>query len=177
MELPPQPTPSAIEVTCEDDPLTLEWEVSLGSLRRGLAVLPWGAASVAAVGLTLGSLRDWGDPGRPLATLTTAALLASTICILYLAWKHLFFMATTMGQARLVLHPDSLIWVAGGGRIPQVYRKSEVVGIETEPPGAPREVFLVVEGENELPSSLHLRGRFAPGDAQWLAGVLRQWRA
>jgi hypothetical protein len=175
VDLPPQPSPSGIEVTCEDDPLTLEWEVTFGSKRRGLAVGLWIATMATGMGLTFWSYttiggRDWFGP-----PLRTAALAAMTLWIIALALGHILPLATATGQARLVLHPDSFIWVGGSGQIPQVYRKSEVVGIEAEPSVDPRDVTIVVEADNRLHYPLPMRGNFAPGDLPWLADVLRRW--
>ena len=170
MDLPPQPNPSAIEVTHEDDPLTLEWRVALGGSRRKAAVGGW--LALMALPILVGHMlmgKVWFRDGLPLLlVLGAAGLWAIPFGI-----RQILGLLSAMGDARLVLHPDSLIWVPGGGGIPEVHRKSEVLEVHLES----REVILEVEVDAKTTMNLHLRGRFAPGDAAWLSDVLERWRS
>lgn len=180
MDLPPQPQPSAIEVTYEDDPLTLEWPVGLGNAKRIAVGMLLGGASLASAGgaLFLGA-SIWSQPGFPsggdlfgtLALLVLALLLA--LAALF-GLRRMAALAGGTGQARLVLQKDALIWVpGGGGQIPQVYRKSEILRIEA----GPGRVALVLEDAPHRRFHVRLKGRFATGDPAWLGGVLQGWFA
>ena len=180
MDLPPQPQPSTIDVTCEDDPLTLEWPAAFGNSKRAGKALAWGI-----FGAVLGLL-----------CLLTAAWLVSSLQTLDLyplivavgftggfgilaanTLRRATRLASDTGSARLVLHNDSVIWVAGGGTIPHVYRKSEITGISAIPTLKPRQVGFVLEEAPHPRFHVVLKGRFAPGDLAWLAGVLGRWFA
>lgn len=163
MTLPPQPSPSGIEVTHEGDPLTLEWRVRFGGKRRKLMVGAW--MVVLALGLAPWALRGPAGLYVVIALWTALTFRAGILGILKLM--------KASGDARLVLHPDSLIWVPGGGSVPQVFRKSEVVEIQKKS----RETALIVDTEDwgSAPRGLPLRGLFAPGDAAWLSDVLERW--
>lgn len=164
MNLPPQPSPSGIEVTHEDDPLTMEWRILLGSTRRKWTVGVW--LIILALGLA-----PWAIPAPPALYVVFGiwSLIATGASVL-----NIVKLTTTSGDARLVLHPDSLIWVPGGGSIPQVFRKSEIQRVQRK--GG--RVILSVENEpGSGAKHLPLRGRFAPGDAAWLGDILERWRS
>ena len=160
MTLPPQPNPSGIEVTHEDDPLTMEWRVRLGSFRRQIEV---GACLLMIAGSILASAWLWREEGWGEALVF---LLVPPVGV----WWILGLMKQT-GDARLVLHPDSLIWVPGGGSIPRVFRKSEILSVRPKAGS----VTLAVELGAAPGMNLHLRGLFAPGDAEWLGDILHRW--
>ena len=173
MELPPQPSPSGIEVTCEDDPLTLEWEVPAVSLLRTLATwtLLLGLAALVALPAAAKVLAPGAWRGDMLYIIA-AALLVLTLTSCLLVWNP----APVRGNARLVLHPDSMIWVPGDGSIPQVYRKTEVSAIDATPEVDPVTLALRVEPGSGPRVRVPLSGVFRPGDLPWLAEVLERWR-
>ena len=185
MDLPPQPQPSAIEVTCEDDPLTMEWPAAFGNSKRAGKAVLWGSfgAFLVLVSLCLLAtpfLITWA-PGAGWTHLGTVLVCALPAALAGFqasrAFRRMTTLASDTGSARLVLHHDSLIWVPGGGSIPQVYRKSEVTGISAIPTLKPRRVGFVLEDAPHPRFHVVLKGRFAPGDLTWLAEVLGRWFA
>ncbi len=165
MQLPSRPSPSAIEVTSEDDPLTLEWPPAPGSVGRAWTLLRCGA--LGAVAAALAACAFW----RALGVFLLCWLLLLRLGMA--RWgRRSFPPARELGQARLVLQEDALIFVPGGGTIPQVYAKTEVLGIDSRP----RKLMLLVE-EGGQRRTVRLSGRFASGDLAWLAELLKRWLA
>ncbi len=165
----------------------MEWPAAFGNSKRAGRALTLAAvgAFMALASLTLlwivaralpktlasPTPRDlWGCCGSTL----TAGLAAS---LAVKAFRRTITLASDTGSARLVLHHDSLIWVAGGGTLPQVWRKSEITSVAAIPTLKPRRVGFVLEDAPHPRFHIVLKGRFAPGDLVWLGDVLKRWFA
>lgn len=157
--LPAPPSPTSLEIVSEEDPFTIEWEVRQGPGKTRILILAAGeAALLAALGAAFLLLKDPLARNLVIAFLVTLSGVGSVLVLRA---------GLGTGRGRLVLHPDSLIWVPGDGGIPQVWRKSEVRGAEARS----RSVDLVVdEGRRRI------AGNFLKQDPAWLAGVIRTWR-
>lgn len=164
MDLPPPPSPSAIEVTCEDDPLTFEWDTGAGVDPRRI-VVPAAIEGALLTGCVAGAVLCHGALRIGLVSLAVLASAGCTVFILRTALK--------TGRGRLVIQKDALIHVPGDGGIPKVLRRSEVKDASASG-GA---LALGIQEGDSPPERRPIPGRFQRGDAAWLAEVLRRWLA
>ena len=163
MAPPPQPSPSAVEITCEDDPFTLEWEVG-GALPRSRLGILVGIESILLMACALGFLFLPGTWGRALLGLAVLVGIAMPVLFLRAFLKS--------GRARLVFQKDALIWVPGDGRIPQVWRRDEITAVEA----SPRRLSLAIDSGSTPRERRELVGRFLDGDRVWLGELLKRWQ-
>lgn len=164
MALPPQPEPSAVEITCEDDPFTLEWEVgSTPPKERIQRLVAAEAALLTACAMGFVFLPgNWG----------TAVLALAVLVGIAMAFR-MMKASLKSGRARLVFQKDALIWVPGNGRIPQVWRRDEVTAVEA----SARSLALKIDSGSAPREHRELVGNFQEGDRVWLGDLLKRWQA
>ncbi len=158
----------------------MEWPAAFGNSKRAGKSLAWALlGGLLALGsLGIGIWIACSFPTLNSYPLVICAGFAVGLGLLTAkAARRAILLAEDTGSARLVLHHDSLIWVPGGGAIPQVYRKSEITAVAPIPTLKPRRVGLVLEEAPHPRFHVVLKGRFAPRDLAWLAEVLGKWFA
>jgi hypothetical protein len=184
MNLSPVPLGSRIKIQGIGGSVVLEWE-RYPPLMRVLAKIFIPSLMILAFllmaeasQLCLGNLFSRADPWS-VGSLTAYVMIGS-LCALFLylehrCWKCLRLFLKDPGRCKLEITRDALQWYLLERGDPTQILAQSVRQVEMS--GGSWMNYVTLRRKGVFVPDVVLPGRFAPGDPEWLADVLRRWHA